>query len=189
MFPVDDVLIESTRRALARQPGLRFSVGASGTGKTTIAAAIGDRYGVGVLDTDARIYGSWHGRYDPVRHPASHAWATAPDPLGWQLALDPDAFSTLARVVPAGAVCCLALPAEVQASVWTSHADRREFVGIVARVTGVPDAVARFLALDRQLALAMARDAVAAGIPLLVRGPHDDPAESAARIARLIGLT
>ncbi|MHB8892198.1 MAG: hypothetical protein ACYC65_09185 [Candidatus Limnocylindrales bacterium] len=92
MFDLDDTLVEAARAALHGRSGLRFLVGAAGTGKTTIAAEIGARHGVDVLDMDARIYGSWHGRFDPIRHPASHAWSAAADPLAWQLALEPEAY-------------------------------------------------------------------------------------------------
>jgi hypothetical protein len=77
---------------LAAWPGLRFVTGAAGSGKSTACAALARRRGLPVVDIDARLYGSWHQRFDPGRHPANHAWATAPDPLAWQLAMDPAAF-------------------------------------------------------------------------------------------------
>lgn len=89
---VDPALVGAARDALQARTGLRFVVGAAGTGKTTVCAAIRERLGIDVLDMDARIYGSWHGRFDPVRHPASHAWSAAADPLAWQLALEPEAY-------------------------------------------------------------------------------------------------
>ncbi len=92
MFPVDDSFVESAQAAVRERTGLRFVVGAAGTGKTTVCAAIGERLAIDVLDMDARIYGSWHGRFDAVRHPASRAWSVAPDSLAWQLALEPEAF-------------------------------------------------------------------------------------------------
>ncbi len=90
--PVDAALVDGAREALQARSGLRFVVGAAGTGKTTVCAALAERMGIDVLDMDARIYGSWHGRFDAARHPASHAWAVAPDPLAWQLALEPEAY-------------------------------------------------------------------------------------------------
>jgi hypothetical protein len=89
---VDHALVEAARHALQARTGLRFVVGAAGTGKTTVCAAVTERLRLDVLDMDARIYGSWHGRFDPVRHPASHAWSAAADPLAWQLALEPEAY-------------------------------------------------------------------------------------------------
>jgi hypothetical protein len=90
--PADQALAADAREALQARTGLRFVVGAAGTGKTTVCAAIGERLRIDVLDMDARIYGSWHGRFDPVRHPASRAWSAAADPLAWQLALEPEAY-------------------------------------------------------------------------------------------------
>jgi hypothetical protein len=92
MFPVDQSLVEAARAALCERTGLRVVVGAAGTGKTTVCATNGERHRIDVLDMDARIYGAWHGRFDPVRHPASHAWSAAVDPLAWQLALEPGAY-------------------------------------------------------------------------------------------------
>jgi hypothetical protein len=92
MFPVDESLAEAARSALRERTGLRFVVGAAGTGKTTVCTAMGERHRIDVLDMDARIYGAWHGRFDPGRHPASFAWSAAADPLAWQLALEPDAY-------------------------------------------------------------------------------------------------
>ena len=89
---MDPALVEAARDALHGRSGLRFVVGAAGTGKTTVCIAIGERLRLDVLDMDARIYGSWHDRFDPVRHPASHAWSAAADPLAWQLALEPEAY-------------------------------------------------------------------------------------------------
>ena len=90
--PVGDALVAGAREDLQARSGLRFVVGAAGTGKTTVCAGLAERTGIDVLDMDARIYGSWHGRFDAVRHPANHAWSVAPDPLAWQLALEPEAY-------------------------------------------------------------------------------------------------
>jgi hypothetical protein len=92
LFPIDVSLLARASEALGPRRRTWFVVGGAGTGKTTVCAEVSHRAGIPVLDMDARIYGSWHGSFDPLRHPASHAWSTAPDPLAWQLALDPDAF-------------------------------------------------------------------------------------------------
>ena len=89
---MDGELVDGAKSALHARRGLRFVVGAAGAGKTTVCGALAERGGIDVMDMDARIYGSWHGRFDPVRHPASHAWSAAPDPLAWQLALEPEAY-------------------------------------------------------------------------------------------------
>jgi hypothetical protein len=92
-FPVDGTLLERARAVLAPRRAIRFVVGGAGTGKSTVSAEIGRRAGIAVLDVDTLLYGSWHGRFDPIRHPACHAWSAAPDPLAWQLGLGPDAFA------------------------------------------------------------------------------------------------
>lgn len=107
-FPVDRDLLRHARAVLATRPALRFVVGGAGTGKSTVCAAIGRTEGLEVVDMDARIYGSWFGRSDPARHPASHAWAGASDPLAWQLALDPDAFAAFHAATTAEALDLLA---------------------------------------------------------------------------------
>ena len=107
-FPVDRDLLGRVRAVLATRSGLRFVVGGAGTGKSSVCAEIGRTRGLEVLDMDARMYGSWFGRFDPGRHPASHAWSAAPDPLAWQLALDPDAFAAFHAATTAEALDLLA---------------------------------------------------------------------------------
>ena len=92
MFAFDEALLVRVREVLAGQKRCRFILGGAGTGKTTVCAALADRHRLEILDMDARLYGSWHGRFDAVRHPANHAWSGAANPLAWQLALEPEAF-------------------------------------------------------------------------------------------------
>jgi hypothetical protein len=92
-FPLDEGLVTDARAAFDGLPAVRFVVGGAGTGKSTVCAEIGRRTGIAVLDVDTVLYGDWFGRFDPRRHPAGHDWSSAPDPLAWQLSLDPDAFS------------------------------------------------------------------------------------------------
>lgn len=92
MYAADISLLARVRGALVALPDLRFVVGGSGTGKSTVCMQLAARSGVEVLDMDARLYGSWHDRFDARRHPANRAWSDAPDPLAWQLALEPATF-------------------------------------------------------------------------------------------------
>jgi hypothetical protein len=222
---VDEALLAEARDALAGHAGLRFVLGGAGTGKSTVCAALADRHGVEILDMDARLYGSWHGRFDPVRHPANHAWSSAADPLAWQVALEPEAFlafheaataealdflaeelrgadstrpllvdggfgsvAVVARVVPASAVVCLALPPDLIATVWTGDVDRRGFLEVVAGVAGVDDPVARFLALDVAMSQRMVADADAAGVPVIERARGEPVDLMVARVAEGLGL-
>ena len=91
-FPVDEGLLATAADRLRAHPGLRFVLGGAGTGKSSVCLRLRESIQVGVIDMDTRIYGTWGNRWDRTRHPASHAWMTAADPLAWQLALAPEAF-------------------------------------------------------------------------------------------------
>jgi len=227
MFTVDDGLLDEAGALLRTLTGLRFVVGSSGTGKTTICTALATARGVEVLYLDARIYGSWHARFDAARHPASRAWLDARDPLAWQLALGTADFrafheaataealdlladelgaavgdqaatvlldggfgsvAVLARAVPADRIACLSLPPELRGTVWTGSSDRRGFLEVVAGVSGVEDAVGRFLAMDAALSERMAEDAAATGIRLFERSPDEPVAVTASAVGQHLGL-
>lgn len=106
--PVDEALLDGARRVLAGHAALRFVLGGSGTGKSTVCAALADHHGLEILDMDARLYGSWHDRFDPARHPANHAWSSAADPLRWQVAMEPDVFLAFHEAATAEALDLLA---------------------------------------------------------------------------------
>ena len=86
-FPVDEGLLATAADRLRAHPGLRFVLGGAGTGKSSVCLRLRESIQVGVIDMDTRIYGTWGNRWDRTRHPASHAWMTAADPLALQLAL------------------------------------------------------------------------------------------------------
>jgi hypothetical protein len=104
-FGVDERLLDDAAPALR---SARFVLGGAGTGKSTVCAAISAATGIPVIDMDARLYGSWHGRFDPTRHPAASAWSGAPDPLGWQLALGADGYLAFQAALAAEALDLLA---------------------------------------------------------------------------------
>jgi hypothetical protein len=91
-FAVDDALVQAARRVLGPMDRLWFLLGGSGAGKTTVGSALAARYDLELLDMDARMYGSWHEQFDPVRHPASSAWARSPDPLAFLVRMEPGEF-------------------------------------------------------------------------------------------------
>ena len=107
-FPIDEALLASARDRLHAHPGLRFVLGGSGTGKSTVARALGRSSGIEVIDMDSRIYGTWGDRWDAVRHPITLAWLHAPNALAWQLALEPDAFLRFHAAATAEALDLLA---------------------------------------------------------------------------------
>lgn len=91
-FPVDEALLASTADRLCAHPRLRFVLGGAGTGKSSVCLYLQESIRVAVIDMDTRIYGAWGDEWDRTRHPATHAWMAAADPLAWQLALEPEAF-------------------------------------------------------------------------------------------------
>jgi hypothetical protein len=107
-FPVDEALLASAADRLRAHPRLRFVLGGAGTGKSSVCLQLHESRHVAVIDMDARLYGSWHGRFDPVRHPANHAWSSAADPLAWQVAMEPEAFLAFHEAAAAEALDLLA---------------------------------------------------------------------------------
>ena len=98
-FEIDQELLARARQMLAGRTSLYWLVGGAGAGKTTVCQALATRYDIPVYDMDAHIYGSYHGRFDPARHPVNTAWSTAPDGLAWLLSMtwaEFDAFNQAA---------------------------------------------------------------------------------------------
>ncbi|MBP8293072.1 MAG: hypothetical protein KAX65_09880 [Caldilineaceae bacterium] len=91
-FQVNQELLVQTRVALAGRDALYWLVGGAGAGKSTLCAALSARFGIPIYDMDARVYGSYHARFDSTRHPVNTAWSTAPDALAWLLTLSWDEF-------------------------------------------------------------------------------------------------
>ncbi len=86
-FAINRTLLASARDRLSRHPALYWVVGGAGSGKTTACQVLSARLGIRLYDMDARIYGEYHRRFDPQRHPVNTAWATAPNGLAWLLAM------------------------------------------------------------------------------------------------------
>ena len=95
MFATDDSLIARARAVLWPRRNLWWLIGGSGSGKTTISRAVAGRLGIPVYDMDEAFFGRF--QLDPARHPATTAWFTAQNPLGWMLSLSWEAFDTLYR--------------------------------------------------------------------------------------------
>ena len=87
-------LIDAARSALWSRTHLRWLIGGSGSGKSTVAQAIGARTGILVYDMDAAVFGGRF-RFDPLCHPATTAWFTAANPLHWMLSQPWPAFDAL----------------------------------------------------------------------------------------------
>jgi hypothetical protein len=97
VFRVDERLLAECRSAMADDPRVFWLVGGAGSGKSTIARAMHEDLGIGIFDMDARIYGSYHARFSPARHPASSAWSAAPDGLSWLLEMTWEEFDAFSR--------------------------------------------------------------------------------------------
>lgn len=95
-FLIDHDLLEHAHARLTNRP-LFWIVGGAGAGKTTLCQALSTRLGLPVYDMDAHIYGSYHGRFSPTRHPVNTAWASAPDGLAWLLGLTWEEFDSFNR--------------------------------------------------------------------------------------------
>jgi hypothetical protein len=107
-FPVDEALLAEAATRLRGHPRLRFVMGGAGTGKSSVCRQLHATMGAPVIDMDARMYGTWGDRWDPVRHPANSAWLGTADPLAWQLDLAPEAFLQFHAAATAEALDLLA---------------------------------------------------------------------------------
>jgi hypothetical protein len=99
MFTTNESLIEQAALVLAKRENLRWIIGGACSGKSTVCRAISERTGLPVDDMDEAVFGRW--RFDPDRHPATTAWFTAENPLGWMLSLPWPEFDALYRAANA----------------------------------------------------------------------------------------
>ncbi len=94
-FVIDRALLRSAGERL-RVFDIRWLIGGSGAGKSTVCAALSSR-GHTIIDMDAKIYGSFHARFDPVRHPTNTKWKAAESSLGFQLSMSWPEFDLFQR--------------------------------------------------------------------------------------------
>lgn len=99
VYSLQQPLLDQAKAVLASEANLVWLIGGSGSGKTTVARALGARAGVPVYDMDEAVFGRF--RFDPARHPATTAWFTAANPLHWMLSLPWEAFDALYRAANA----------------------------------------------------------------------------------------
>jgi hypothetical protein len=85
-------LMSLARSSLSKRKGIYWIVGGAGSGKTTICRAISEKLNIAVYDMDEHVYGSYHGRFNPERHPVNTAWSKAQDPLAWLMVLTWEEF-------------------------------------------------------------------------------------------------
>jgi hypothetical protein len=105
---VNTDLLAAARRVLADRDRVYWVVGGAGSGKTTVCQALSARFALPLYDMDAQIYGGYHGRFSPDRHPVNTAWARAENGLAWLLAMSWDEFDGFNRAALAEYVDLLA---------------------------------------------------------------------------------
>ena len=88
-------LLDHATDSLSCRANLRWLIGGSASGKSTIARTLGARTGIAVYDMDEAVFGRFH--FDPIRHPATTAWFTAANPLAWMLSRPWAEFEALYR--------------------------------------------------------------------------------------------
>jgi len=96
-FTINNDLLTQSRASLFTRERLYWVVGGAGSGKTTICRALSARFNIPVYDMDAHVYGAYHGRFTPERHPVNQAWSTAKDGLVWLLDMSWDEFDSFNR--------------------------------------------------------------------------------------------
>jgi hypothetical protein len=96
-FSVSANLLAHSRAALWQREGLFWIVGGAGSGKTTVCEILSARFEILVYDMDAHVYGSFHARFTPERHPVNTAWTTSPDGLAWLLSMSWAEFDAFNR--------------------------------------------------------------------------------------------
>jgi hypothetical protein len=93
-FLVNSDLLAHARDVLSGREKLFWIVGGAGSGKTTICSILSKRYALPVYDMDARMFGSYHARFTPERHPVNSAWSTSENGLAWLLGMSWDEFNS-----------------------------------------------------------------------------------------------
>jgi ABC-type dipeptide/oligopeptide/nickel transport system ATPase component len=96
-FIVNQALMAQARAQLFTRSGLYWLVGGSGSGKSTVCQALSASFDIPIYDMDAHIYGAYHGRFTPTRHPVNYAWSQAANGLAWLLSLSGDEFANFNR--------------------------------------------------------------------------------------------
>jgi hypothetical protein len=93
LFPINSDLLVQAREVLSNRERLFWIVGGAGSGKTTVCRILSERYELPVYDMDAHIYGTYHNRFSPERHPVNTAWSASENGLAWLLTMSWDEFN------------------------------------------------------------------------------------------------
>jgi hypothetical protein len=92
-FPINTALIVQAGKVLSRRERLFWIIGGAGSGKTSVCSIISALHSLPVYDMDAHIYGTYHNRFSPDRHPVNTAWSTSENGLAWLLSMPWDEFN------------------------------------------------------------------------------------------------
>lgn len=93
---IDERLFKDIRRDLLGKD-IRWVIGGSCSGKTTLCRALAEREDLVLYDMDEHIFGFYTQRYTEKDCPANNAWFSAPDPLDWALSLSAEDFDAFNR--------------------------------------------------------------------------------------------
>lgn len=86
-FNINYNLLQQSQPVLSNRKNLFWIIGGAGSGKTTICQSLSAKHDMTLYDMDAHIYGIYHERFTPERHPVNTAWATAENGLAWLLTM------------------------------------------------------------------------------------------------------
>lgn len=93
-FILNENLLSHARAILSNRHRLYWILGGAGAGKSTVCRILSERFGIPIYDMDAHIYGAYHSRFTPDRHPNNHAWTSAENGLEWLLSMSWDEFNS-----------------------------------------------------------------------------------------------
>ena len=97
MFIVDEVLLDKAAGILSELDSIYWIIGGACAGKSTLCLHLAETRGLQLFDMDQHVFGMYQKLYSSSRHPASHAWFSAANPLEWVLSLSTEAFDVLNR--------------------------------------------------------------------------------------------
>jgi hypothetical protein len=92
-FSINTDLLAQARVVLSNRKRLFWIVGGAGSGKTTVCSILSEQHVLPVYDMDAHIYGTYHNRFSPDRHPVNTTWSTSENGLAWLLSMSWDEFN------------------------------------------------------------------------------------------------
>lgn len=92
-FNINTALLAQCGATLLPRKNIYWLVGGAGSGKTTISQALSAQFSLPIYNMDDHIYGTYHSRFTPERHPVNHAWSQAENGLAWLLAMSWDEFN------------------------------------------------------------------------------------------------